>query len=401
MRNPLLISLLLAATAGACNWSDFDDLEDTTWVRSTDSPDIGAGDYAVAIGGVSMGTSGGQLAVLSDDSANFSTLDYSAKGDADVGPDPIKLGEDKIGALADDPVFITDETLRQIAVVERSINGGNYAVVFGTVNAPSALEFAATANPAEAPDAAVFARGFNDVIVFAAGSRFYDLVSTGGAPASCAIKDGSGAPAQVAALAFANATVYAWLKTGELVSWGVEQFSTENPVANMCADDTLSAPSVLFTPAAGFAPGPGARIHLVGSYAILTGRATGAGAGSVFVVDTTTNTQVGTTVMVDGLRSSTVGTFDGVTYLAVGAPDRAVGDDQTVAGAVDLYALDETTGELGPTVAASLSDAHPESGQAFGRALTTMTFNGNEILVVAGDSEVFAYYKTALYDHLP
>ena len=48
-----------------------------------------------------------------------------------------------------------------------------------------------------------------------------------------------------------------------------------------------------------------------------------------------------------------------------------------------------------------LNDAQPESGEDFGHALTTMKFNGQEILVVGAHNEIFAYYKTALYDALP
>jgi hypothetical protein len=49
----------------------------------------------------------------------------------------------------------------------------------------------------------------------------------------------------------------------------------------------------------------------------------------------------------------------------------------------------------------TLNDAEPESAQEFGRSVTTMKFNGQEILVVGAHNEIFAYYKTALYDHLP
>ena len=56
---------------------------------------------------------------------------------------------------------------------------------------------------------------------------------------------------------------------------------------------------------------------------------------------------------------------------------------------------------LNKASALSLHDAEPESGQLFGRSVTTMKFNDKQILVVAANSEVFAYYKTALYDALP
>jgi hypothetical protein len=102
---------------------------------------------------------------------------------------------------------------------------------------------------------------------------------------------------------------------------------------------------------------------------------------------------------IEGLQSSTVATFDSTMYLVVGVPDRPV--NGVVAGQVDAYAFDMATGTLGDTPALRLNDAQPESGQLFGRAVTTMKFNDKQILVVAANSEVFAYYKTALYDALP
>jgi hypothetical protein len=165
-----------------------------------------------------------------------------------------------------------------------------------------------------------------------------------------------------------------------------------------CTGGMLPAGGATFT-TTDFMPGTGAKIHLVGNYAILAAHAGSSRMGQVFVVDTTTMTQVGTTLNVEGLRSSTVGVFGGKTYLAVGVPDRAV--DDVVAGGVDVYEIDTTTGMLGAGPALVLADAQPESGELFGRTLTTMKFNDKNILVVGANSEVFAYYKTALYDALP
>ena len=72
-----------------------------------------------------------------------------------------------------------------------------------------------------------------------------------------------------------------------------------------------------------------------------------------------------------------------------------------IAGRVDVHSFDAATGTLSATPELQLSDAEPESGQLFGRSVTSMQFNGTQVLVVAGKSEVFAYYKTALYDALP
>jgi len=390
MRNFLFIALALTS---ACKWTDFDDLEETTWVRSTEDPELGASDYAVAIAGVSQGTSGGTLAVVSDDTANFSTLTYSAKGEASVGANPIKLGTQQIGAIADAPVFVTDPTGR-IGLVERSISGGNFAVVFGTATAPAAIEFAAAVNPAPVPDAAVFvpgaAGGFD--LVFAAASTVYTIPAMGGTPVACAGADASG-PLQVAALEHDGTNLLVWTKAGSLITYPLSALTP-------CTGGSLPLPSTtVFTPMGGFMPAPGARIHVVNGHAILTGHPTTTRSGSVFVVKLADMTQVGATITVEGLKTSTMAVFGTDTYLVLGVPDRSV--EGTAAGEVDLHAFNTTSGMLDGTPALSLHDADPESGQAFGRGVTTMTFNGNPILVVGANSEIFAYYRTALYDQLP
>ena len=118
----------------------------------------------------------------------------------------------------------------------------------------------------------------------------------------------------------------------------------------------------------------------------------------MIVVDKTPMTQVGTTLMIEGLRSSVVGNFGGSDYVAVGIPTRIV--DAQTAGQVELYAL-SATGMLSASPSLVLNDAQPEANQQFGRQVTTMKFNNEQILVVGAKSEIFAYYKTALYDALP
>jgi hypothetical protein len=149
-------------------------------------------------------------------------------------------------------------------------------------------------------------------------------------------------------------------------------------------------------------PGPGARVHVSGGYAILTGHPTTSRSGTVTVVALSTTMDpslVGTPLTVEGLRTSALAVLGGETYLAVGVPDRSV--DGLAAGEVDLHAFNTTSGVLDATPALSLHDAEPESGQLFGRTVTTMNFNGSPILVVGADSEIYAYYRTALYDQLP
>ena len=374
MKTRLLLVLL--AMSG-CMWSDFDDLSETTWVRSTFEPDIGSRNYAVSILGVTTATSGGQLGVVSDDTPDFSTLDYDAKGNDKVGGNDVKLGQHRIAVLSDPPVFATDGT-GKIAIAERSTTGGAISVVFGSASAPAGLEFmAATA----VPDSVVFTGA--DIVV-AAGNTLYTLQTAMQVP--CMNSD-----AQFRAIAMASdgTNLWVWSSAGKFFSIPISALAP-------CNGGMLPASGTTFD-SMPFLPASGARIHLVGTYAILTAHTPMSRMGQVFVVDTTTLAQVDT-MLVEGIRASALAQFGGMTYLAVGVPDRAV--DGVVAGQVDLFSFDTATGKLNPTSALVLHDAQPE-GQQFGRSVTTMKFNNQDILVVAAKSEVFAYYKTALYDVLP
>jgi hypothetical protein len=388
MRAPLLFwSLSLGLGLAGCKWTDFDDLEDETWARSTDDPDLGATEYAISIAGVSTGSSGGVLAVISDDTPNYSTITYNSAGGADIGATPIKLGTQNIGALGETPVFASDATGR-IGLAEKSITGGNFAVLFGTPTAPAGLELMSAETPTPAPDAGIF---IGTDFVFAAGDAIYTVASTGSAK-TCKIVDDTAMPVGVAGMGADATDLWVWSKDGVLLRYALSQLAA-------CSGDLPpAAGSVPFT-SPSFMPAANARVHIRGTFAILAGHATTSRTGEVLVVDLTSMTQVGTTLTVEGLKTSVLADVGDGTYLAIGVPDRSIGG--VVAGEVELHELDPATGGLDAAVALALHDADPESGQLFGRSLTTMQFNGSTILVVGANAEVFAYYRTALYDHLP
>ena len=375
MRAPLFMAL---ASLAACNWADFDDLADTTWVRSTETPAIGSRNFAVSVLGLTpTGAPGGRLGVISDDAPDYSTIEYSAEGADTAGSNDLKLGQHRIAALTDPPIFVTDGA-GNVGIVERSTTGGNIAVVFGSSTSPAGLEFAAPASP----DAAVWADG---KLVVAAGNTFYTLEM--GMQVPCASMDTS---LRVRALAADATTLWVWTETGTFFSVPISALSP-------CGGGNLPAPGTTFT-TTGFMPAASARIHLVGSYAVLTAHPPTSRMGQVFVVDTTSLMQTDV-LTIEGLRSSAIASYGGTSYVVAGVPDRAV--DGVVAGQVELLELSTTTGMLTRTPALVLNDAQPESGQLFGRSVTTMLFNNETILVVAASNEVFAYYKTALYDALP
>lgn len=375
-----LLASLVAASSG-CKWTDFDDLADKTWVRSTNTPNIGSTEYAVAIAGVTATTqtTGGELAVVSNNVPNFSTLEYSQNGEAAVGANAQKLGIHFISSLSDPPLLVTDG-MGKSALVERAIDAGNIAVVFAQAGSVSDAPFASTATP----DAATFV-GAN--VVVAAGPTFFTVTGMG-APTMCASSD---TMLHVAAMASDGTDLWVWTQAG---AFGSVPLASLTP----CNGGNLPAFGTTFT-TPGVMPTYGAQMHLVGSYAVLVAPSVGTVPGSVLVVDKTNLTQVGTTLSVAGLRSSVVDDLGGTKYLALGIPGRAV-DGLMNAGQVEIHNFDTTSGMIG-TPAETLNDAKPESGEEFGHAVTTMKFNNEPILVVGAHSEVFAYYKTSLYGMLP
>ncbi|HTL34490.1 MAG TPA: hypothetical protein VL326_15285 [Kofleriaceae bacterium] len=383
MRTLLFTALLAASALAGCKWGEFDDLADTTWVHAADDPNIGSTNYAVAIVGVTTQSTGGQIAVVSNDVPNYSTLDYGADGQATVGPNNQKLGVHFIASLSDPVILVTDGN-GKVALVERAIDAGNIAVVTGPATAVADKPFASV----NTPDAATFA---GSSLVIAAGPTLYTQGDTG-IPPACTSTDST---FKVAGMASDGTNVFVWTTMGQFGSIPVAALSP-------CTGGNLPALGSTFT-TTGFMPAVGSQVHFVlARYAVLVGHGpTPSSSGQIVVVDTTNMQQVGTTITItDGLKSSAFGGYGGGSYLAVGIPTRSV-DGLMSAGQVELYEMAPSTGILNTSPALALNDAQPEAGQEFGHTVTTMKFNGKEILVVGAHSEVFSYYKTALYDALP
>ena len=147
-------------------------------------------------------------------------------------------------------------------------------------------------------------------------------------------------------------------------------------------------------------PATGAKIHIVGAqFAVLAGHASVVGSGEVIVVDTTTMTQVGYDA-----RGRRPAQLDRRRLRRLGLP-RARHSDAHRRRVRPRARSSSTISRPDRHAAASpslvLNDAQPENDQQFGRDVATMKFNNQQMLVVAAKSEMFSYYRTALYDALP
>jgi hypothetical protein len=384
--------ILLAIALVGCKWTDFDDLSDQTWVRSQDKPSIGSTDYAISITGASSDTNGGMLAVVSTDAPTFSTIVYDPKGTDKVGDNPLKLGQHFIVSLSEKPILVNDG-MGHVALVEKAIDANQIAVVSGPAATPADLTFAG-------PPPTAAAYGGTTLYIAAptpatGTPNLFAVDGTTNMP-QCVALDETGMPLQAAAIATDATRLWVWTKTGSVFAYDLSAF-----VAGSCS--ALSKSTAAFTQT--FSPGTGASIHIVTDgakeWAVLAAHADKATNGEVVVLDLSTvdavtpPAQVGTTMMVDGLLSSTVASFDGMTYVVLGIPTKQVGSTQ--AGQVELHPFDTTTGAIDATAMETLNDAQPEGGQLFGRDVTTMQFNGKTILVVAASNEVYAYYRTSIY----
>jgi hypothetical protein len=359
----------LTTSLAACSWTSFADLAARTWAHSQKKPAITSSGWAVAIAQASSAPSGGQLAVLGVHDTTYAVIGYDPKGNSRELGSAIHLGADATNPILDlppQPVFV-DDGAGHIALV--AAGGKGIAVLTGPSDAPTQTSF-----PAPSPVSAATLAG--TTLVIGAGSELFELDATGRL-ASCTATDPAGAPISgVAAIATDSTHVYVWAADGGLYAYPVALGTTCAPGQRVLTSD-------------GFAPGTGARIFLVPG----TSTALLAGNGRVYVVDLVAGALPVPVLTTEPFASAAFG----ADFLALGFPDREVGG--VTCGQVELHAFH--TGALDATPDEALSDAEPQTNQHFGRSVAVMKFNGADVLAVAASDEVFAYYKTSLYDALP
>ncbi|MBV8758102.1 MAG: hypothetical protein JO257_12525 [Deltaproteobacteria bacterium] len=385
--------ILFAAALTACKWTDFDDLSNQTWAHSQSKPSIGSTDYAVSIVGVSTTGDGGLVSVVSTDSPTYSTIQYDAKGGSKIGDNTLKLGQHFITSLSSKPILVTDG-MGDTALVEKAIDAGQIAVVSGPASQPGDLSFAGSP-----PQAAAFAGKILYIAASAPGPMMPNLfIVDVGAPTTpvrtCVVTDDTAMPLSAVAVATTSDKVWVWSKSGNV-------FAYDQSALGACTATTpiAVAAGTTFTPAAAFVPGTGSQMHVVQDathqYAVLVGSSQTSGEVQVVDLKASPPAAVGSPMVATGVLSSTIASFDAMTYVVLGFPQNPV--KNVNAGEVQIFDFDPTSGTLGTTPVESLSDAQPDSGELFGRDVTTMQFNGKTVLVIAASNEVFSYYRTTLY----
>lgn len=392
--NNLAIYVLAAAAAlPACKWTEFDDLEKETWVEATTKPgEVKSGDYGLAIArGAQASTDGGRLVVIGTNSASYSELQYSAQGDTSVPATKLDLevqyGIANISSTTS--ILITNPTNDDVSLLAASDNG--IAMLTGSAGTLKLYQFFNVA----APDAATYmtpgSKGTALPIV-AVGATVYGgflpALAQNMAQPSCALTGLTKIRALGAAPSGTSDDLLAWDESGKLYQFNTTVF-----------DGCSAAVVPVATLDVGFKPGAGSRIVPIdATHVLLVGQNGNAGFLAEAALSTGSISLVGSGVNVAGLASAAVLTVTGldssVSYVVAGEPTASVSG--TVAGQVELYPL--TVSGVGATPVANLHDAQPEGGQEFGRSVAVLPFNGEPVIAVSANNEIFTYFRANLAD---
>ena len=389
---------ILAATSslasfGACKWTEFDDLADTTWVHSQGKPDVNSTDYALSLLQVQHNGDGGTIAVIGANEPTFSTLIYDTKGNTKLGSAAVDLNKEyTINSIPDAPALVSDPETDNVALVIPSTEGRT-VVLDGPADALVELTL-----DDPKPNTATFVSsgvaGTPSALLVTGTGTFHGIDTTNKASTCKVTLADTTTPLQALALAISGTSVLAWTDKGLLVTYDLAT------VQGTCDGTTVLAAVPTGTAVdTGFLPGPRSKLIPVGDhYVLLAGIAPmDTGAGMVGVLDLSTGLMTNTPAMFPGLRSFALGSIEASTYAVLGFPARAV--QSVPAGQVEVHELDLTAASgpvLKDEVKLSLSDAQPQTNQSFGRAVEIMHFNDDAIIVVAGDNEIFSYYRPAM-----
>lgn len=378
----------LATSAGACKWTEFDDLADTTWVHSTSKPGVNSTDYGLALLQVQHTGDGGKLAVIGANEPSFSTLVYDTKGNTTLGPAAVDLNKEfTINSIPDAPSLVADPNSDNVALVIPSTEGRT-VVLSGAADALVEL----TVNDAK-PNSAVFlpgTAGAASKLLVSGTGNFHGIA--GSTANTCVANDDLIAPLQAIAMAPLGANVLVWNDQGKLLQYDAAI------VTGTCDSATAAAP-IGAAINVGFKPGPRSKlIPLGGSFVLVVGVAPMVGGdGMAGVYDVTTGLPAAGVqpATYPGLRSAAFGTVTGTPYLALGFPTRPV--QNVTAGQVEVHEVDTVAGSVSDSISLALNDDQPENNQSFGQSLEIMHFNDDDIFVIAADNEIFSYYETTKY----
>jgi hypothetical protein len=381
----MMLTLLAAASLAACKWTEFDDLQNQTWVTSVQKPDVKSTDYGVAIqrGG------DGRLVVIGAGPATYSELVFSPKGASSLAATTRDLGSlYGITNLGPQPILLADPSTDDIALIVDA-GGSSITVLTGAQGvltprplsiSPSTVDAATYMQPPPRTDTGHMGEVQPVQPLVASGDVVLGTFSP--PPPSpqpkCKLVDATAAATAIQPRALGA------IRSGtfdDVLVWGADGKLYRYPgtVFNGCP--TMQAPTTSVD--TGFMPGHGSQIlALDATHVLLQGHheADDASLLQVYDVGAAPPVAVGSSVaMVSKLRTAAILDVNG-----------------TIAGGVQIFKI--TAAGVDDLSATPLSDAQPETNQSFGRAVAVMPFNGKQVIAVAADNEIFVYFRVQLAD---
>ena len=416
MRNLVMILGASIVALGGCKWTDFDDLREEAWVNATAKPDNGSTNWGVAINRGSIASpDGGKLAVIGTAESIYNEIEYRNNGTAKLAGNQQELNDQfGIGNLEAQPILLANPTSDEVALVTKS--GAQQVVVLKGVSGDLTPHQVFGADTADAA-AYVVAPGIDggatpqiaQPIIASVDKVFGTFFTPPEQPFNqpkCQLVDGV-APIAVRALgavrlpAATTDDVVVWSASGKLYVINGQVFNGARS-AGVCPDpnvgDTditgvLAPTAIIGTPLdLEFIPEIGSQILVFGGqFALLQGH-TAANGGLLAVVNLMTMQKLPMVVTLNGLRAAALHEVGGVTHVVAGYPTDVI--DGVSSGKVLVFPVSTTNG-VDATPIETLHDAQPDDGQAFGRAVAVIPYNNQPIIAVAGNNEVFVYYRTA------
>jgi len=396
----MMLTLLAAASLAACKWTEFDDLQNQTWVTSVQKPDVKSTDYGVAIqrGG------DGRLAVIGAGQATYSELVFDAKGGSSLAATTRDLGSQYgITNLGPQPILLADPSTDDIALIV-DFGGSSITVLTGAQGAltprplsisPSTVDAATYMQPPNRTDVGHVGEVQPVQPLVASGDvvlgTFY--ANPPSPQPKCKLVDSAAAATAIQARALGAIRNGAF---DDVLAWGADGKLYRYPgsVFNGCA--TMQAPTTSVD--TGFMPGHGSQILAIdATHVLLQGHhdADDASLLQVYDVGAAPPVAVGSSVaMLSKLRTAAILDVNGVKYAVAGLPTQSV--HGTIAGGVQIFKITATG--VDDLSATPLSDAQPETNQSFGRAVAVMPFNGKQVIAVAANNEIFVYFRVQLAD---
>ena len=427
MRTQLLVSraalgLSLGLSLGAslvgasgCKWTEFDDLQEDTWVTSTGKPDNDAANWGVAIARVTQGGDLARLAVIGASEAVYNDVTIDRKGETKVTSE-LEIGATFVlGNLAVEPLLLSSPDSNEAALAAVLADGRATVIrardgvltnifVVGTNAPPVAATYmippATDGDPVGAQ------------VLVAQGSTvhpsFFFRTMQPNPPLKCQLRDDSMQEIQIRSMGAFRPVGAAYddllvlSQSGKLLIYDGDVFNgcdpARTPRFGMTLDlgftDAVSGSQILAFEDLDQAGAVSAQYALV--------QAHGDGGRShlgLYRIDGTEITQIGLPQTLPGLRTAAVFRHQegDQRYVLASYPTESI--DGVTGGVVRAFELDtEDTGAgIGQNVAHELHDAQPEANQAFGRGLAVLPYNGKNIIAVAADNEVFLYFRTLFY----